>query len=337
MKKEGFPTLIKLEGVEAFQGYLITWFANVASTYLINLKLSSLTKDEVSLLCQEADNYVRDLKTRKPEACEEVPVPLTQNDEPEYFDLCKAVEFICDYARGKPRILRLEPAFSLEFTEYVRSFIPKITSKTLKREVVGVESILHGLAVIGAHISRAYIGRESGYVFVDVPNPAAIDYRKLSGMIITITREVINNNGSKLSLLVGIASAMALIYGRELKNVSKEPQLGINFVRLSRTGNRIIIKAFEVIDLTSLASRVYRLGIASPIYNMISRYPPEKHVLRSFIERLSKAIIIYELLNDHKEIYATLRALTSEKILGELRNYYKERSEIIDDLLKIRI
>ncbi|MEM3949115.1 MAG: hypothetical protein QXM76_05925, partial [Zestosphaera sp.] len=300
----------------------------------INVRLSSSIKDKVKTLCQMADDYIADLKKRDPNACRDISLPLTPNDEENYFDLCKAVEVICDYSRGKMETYVLQPALSLEFTEHVRSFM---SSRKLKRDVVGVESVLHGLAVLGARISNAYRGMEYGYIFIDVPNPEVVDYRKLSGMVIGITRSVNANEGSKLSFLVGVSSAIALIYGKTLKEAIEKSLIKVNFVRLTRTGNKVMLKAFEVLDLSSLADRVYRLGIASPIYNLTSKYPPrERHVLRSFIERLSKAVVTYELLDDYTEIYSALRIVTSENFLKELRSYDNWK-EIIDNLLQIRV
>ncbi len=335
--KPSFPIVINLDNVETFQGYLITWFADVATTYLINMRLSPEVKNKAEALCQEADNYISTLKEKHLEICGRSPVPLTQNDKEELFDLCKAVESICDYSRGKRETYRLQPALSLEFTEYIRSFMPRVSTRTLKRNLIGVESILQGLAVIGARISRAYLGEESGYVFIDVPNPEAVDYRKLSGMAVEITRSINSNEGGRLSLLVGVASAIALVYRDTLKELAKKSQVKVNFVRLTRTGNKTVMKAFEILDLSSLASRIYSLGIASPIYSLTSRYPPkEKRVLRSFIERLSRAIIICELLNDYTEMYAVLRSLPSENLLSELKGY-ENWERIVDSLLKIRI
>ncbi|MEM1703097.1 MAG: hypothetical protein QXN90_03255 [Zestosphaera sp.] len=338
-RKPKFSALISLDEVEAYEGYLVTWLADVATTYLINLRLSgTLVKEKSGLLCKEADEYVTELKKKNPNICESVPLPLPPNDTSEHYNLCKAVEMICDYNRGKVETYALPPALSLEFTEYVRAFMSR---EKLKRDVVGVESILHGLAVIGAHISYAYYDRqrgERGYVFIDVPNPEAIEYRKLSGMAVRVTRSVNDNEGTKLSLLVGVASAIALTYGATLKEVTSKSPLKADFVRLVKTGNKVMLKAFETLDLSNLARHIQRLGIASPIYSLTSNYPPsEKHVLRSFVQRLSKAIVICESLNDYTEIYSTLRLITSENFLRELKSYYENWREIIDNLLEIRV
>lgn len=336
-RRPQFPALISLDRVEAFRGYVITWFADAATTYLINMRLGKAVKEKANLLCQEADKYVAALKERNPDACRDNPVPLTPNDDEEYFDLCKAVEMICDYSRGKIETYALQPALSFEFTEYVRSFMPQVRDKTLKREVVGVESILHGLAVIGARITRAYRGEEWGYVFMDVPNPEVIDYRKLSSMVAGVSRSVSLNEGSKLSFLVGAASAVALIYGKMLSNITGKSHLKLDSVRLARAGNKVMVKAFEMLDLSSLASRILRLGVSLPVYSLLSRYPSkEKHVLRAFIERLSKAIIMCELVNDYTEIYSTMRIVTSENFLKEIRSY-ENWVEIVSNLLRVRV
>ncbi|MEM2005791.1 MAG: hypothetical protein QXK83_06940, partial [Zestosphaera sp.] len=100
-KKSKFPTLMSLNTIEAFQGHLVTWLADVATTYLINVRLSSSIKDKVKTLCQMADDYIADLKKRDLNACRDISLPPPPNFEENYFDLCKAVEVICDYSRGK--------------------------------------------------------------------------------------------------------------------------------------------------------------------------------------------------------------------------------------------
>ncbi|MEM1882846.1 MAG: hypothetical protein QXY43_06685 [Sulfolobales archaeon] len=336
-RKVQFPALIGLDTVETFREYIITWFADVATTYLINRRLGRAVKNYVETLCREAEEYVAGLKKKNPEACRDVPVILTPDDDADYFDLCKAVEMICDYSRGKVETYPLQPAFSLEFTEYVRSFVPQVADRTLKRKVVGIESAIQGLAVIGAHISRSYRGKEWGYVFIDVPNPEVIDFRKLSGMVARVASSVNLNDGGKLSFLVGAASAVALVYGKTLNEVIGKSQLRLESIRLTKSGRKVFVKAFDVFELSNLARRIFRLGVASPVYGLISSYPPrEKRTLRSFVERLSKAIVICELHNEYSEMYAIMKVIESKSFMKEVQSY-ENWAELVRDLMRVRV
>jgi len=349
-KRKTHASVIRLSNVEAFREYIITWFADVATTYLINRRLSRDVGEKrvLALLCTEADNYVKRLieERGRDKVCGLSPLPITGNDKKEYFDICKASEMICDASRSNVELISLQPALSLEFAEHVRIFNPQITNKYLKREVVMVESIIHGLAILGTYISHTYTvtkkdETEWGYTYVEVPNPEIIDHKKLSGMIQKIIKAVTINEGSRLSILIGIASTMTLIYGRNLIESLKRSPLNVNFLRLSKHkgGNKALVKAFEVLSLSSLATDVYHLGIASPLYNMISRYPPgEKSSVRTFIEELSKAIATYNSLRNTEEIYKVLRNLTSENLRNDLRKHYTDTwDEILSGLLQIRI
>jgi len=339
---------IRLSNVEAFRDYIVTWFADVATTYLINRRLSRDIGEKrvLELLCVEADNYVKRLieERGRENVCGLSPIPLTGNDNEEYFDVCKAVEAICDASRGNIKLISLQPALSLEFAEYVRTLNPQVTSKYLKREVVMVETIIHGLAVLGARISQTYVRKgeetEWGYSYVEVPNPEIIDHKKLSGMIQRVINAVTMNEGSRLSMLVGIASTMTLIYGRNLLESLRKSPLNVDFLRLSkrRGSNKTLVKAFEVLNLSSLATDIYHLGIASPLYNMISRYPREKGAAANFIEELSKAIVTYNTLRNTEELYKALRNLTSENFRNDLRKHYGNTwDEILSGLLQVRI
>ncbi|MEM1687241.1 MAG: hypothetical protein QW579_01620 [Desulfurococcaceae archaeon] len=332
---------LSADQVEGLRGYFIVWLADVATTYLINARLNgALIKEKAGLLCEESRNIVGELKKRIQNVCNLHPLPLTGNDKKEDFSICNAVDMICGYSDSRKESIFLQPALSLEFTEYVRTFMPRKMLR--KKDVVKVEPILHGLAVMGAYLSHAYLDdqrHEWGYVFIDVPNPEAINYRKLSGMAIQVTKSVNQKEGDKLSLLVGVASAVALIYKSALKSRPGSLPLKANFVRLVKqpTQNKVMLKAFEVLDLSSLARRVYEMNIALPVYSLISNYPSgEGHVLRSFVQRLSRAIVMSELLNDYTEIYSAYRVISSENFLRELKTYENWRN-ILDGLLQVRI
>jgi hypothetical protein len=344
-KKSSGQVVISLENIDAYRGFIVTWFADAATTYLINQRLGRNIKESLSDLCAQAKNYVESLKEAdKERACSRIPLPLTGNDikTKSLFDVCKCPDLICN---ENPSSMSLQPALSLEFIEYIKTFNPQITQKFLKREVIKIEDRLHGLAVIGADITHTYtvrrgVEQEWGYTFIEVPNPGAIDYRKLSGMVKTVVRSVLNNEGSRASMLVGVASVLVLIYGRNLyENVQRSP-INLEFLRLTmrKGGNKAMVKAFEILSPSGIALDISRMGLASPLYSMFSNYPKNSGPARNFVEDLARAIIVYNSLKTTEEIYKALRSLTSENIRNDLhRNYGDTWRDIFDKLLQVRV
>lgn len=332
-RSKTYTTIIGLNNIEVFHNYVITWFANVATMYLINQRLSRELNNETTLneLCSKAREYVEEQIKRH-----ERLLPLTSNDNNEYFDIYKAVDMVCDPST-RTELISLQPALSLEFFEHVRVLNPQATNKYLKREVVGVEKLIQGLAVIGASISHTYEDGEEdewGYTYIEAPNPEVIDHRKLSRMIQNVIRVVRLNDGSKISMLVGAASAIALI-GRDLLKRSRNYPLNVYFLRLTKGGNRTLVKAFEVLNLNSLAYDIYKLGVASALYNVFLKYSTN---VKDFAEDLAKAIFIYNLHRNPEEIYRVLRSLSSRDLREGLSKHYEDKWELIlDELLQIRV
>ena len=344
--------VIGLDNVESFYGYVITWFADVATTYLINKRLSSDVKGDIGDLCKKAKEYASKLEDKSPK------IPLASNDKnhEEMFTVEKAVEMIC---KSPQEVYKSQGTFSPEFMEYVRYFMPVPKEGTLRRNAVKVESVLHGLAVIGTYISfTCRVKDEFNYTFVNIVNPRVVNYERLMNETISVVRSVRINELSKLSLIVGVASVIVLNYGKLLleSEYSRGVGLKTEFLRLvgsrrkiykkkplkffKETFDKVLVKAFETVDVTDLARCIWRLGVALPVYILISDYPGEGkagHMLRSFIEDLSKAILIYESFNDPAEIYRVLRSLTSEEFQKNIRSCYERSDEIVDGLLRIRL
>jgi len=315
-----------------------------------------MTKEEdLGDLCQRANEYISMLREKKKseskrgkivDICENIPFILTSNDNQELFGLCKAVDYICSAAHGKIEFIALPPALSLEFAEHIRVYMPKVSLSYQRRVNIGVASSMLGLAIVGAHIAMTYRLREGKkeeiiYTYPDVPISGYIDFRKIHGMGKSVISSVVSGEGGRLTLLCGVASAMALNYGSKLRETTG---LVLESVRTMKSGNKVMLKAFEALDLTGLARTIFRLGIAGSIYNLTSNYPAtdtrEARIVRSFIENLSKAIITYYSIGDLQELYKALRALTSESTINALRVIYGSEDlwrEIYEGLLEVKV
>ena len=355
-RAKGFKGIvIDFNTVNLYKDYIVTWFANVATHYLIGKRVEVTKEEDLNDLCQKANEYVSMLREKRKgegkkdkviDVCEEIPLNLTPNDDQELFRLCKAIDYICSAAQGKVGFVGLPPALSLEFAEHIRVYIPSVSPSYKRTENIGVALHMIGLAVLGAHIAMTYILRENKrveiiYTYADVPISGDIDFRKLHGMVRSVVSSVMRGEGGRLTLLCGAASAIVLNYGRKLRETTG---LVLESVRTMKSGNKVMLKAFEALDLTDLARTIFRLGIAGPIYNLTSNYPAtdtrEARLVKSFIENLSKAIITHYSIRDLQELYRTLRALTSETTINALKAIYGSEDlwkEIYEGLLEVKV
>lgn len=348
------PVSITLESLPDYEQYVVTWFASVAIQYLLNKDIHGLAIDArkyklnvLSKLYDKAKDYLEHLAyDLNVNVCTiRSPIPLTPNDKAELFNLCKALGMLEEATHGKISMYPLPPALSFEFAEYVRTYMPKVKESTLKRNVVTVSSDVLALSVIGAYISQVYVvNDEYGYSFVSTYDPKAVDIAKLNGMAKSVTKAVLNGDGSRISLLIGIASAIVLNVGKGL--YENRGRSIYSSVRIVSTGKKTMLKAYETIDLTDLAKTIMKLGIASALYNLIIAYPRKEdtkkdkraRTLRSVIEEVSKAILKYYLYRDSLEIYRVLRFITTPTTSSELYSYLSdEKREALDKFLEVRI
>lgn len=347
--------VISRDNASEFLNLAIVWFANAASMLHKNVPVDMLTNGDLKSIYDRLQSLLDDVKKalRIDDVCSWSPIPLTGNDRRDVLNPCYAMERLYEASMGKIDVAPLPPAFSLEFTEYVRTFIPQISSRYLKRQVMGVSSDLLALAIIGAMHTLAYrIKRKEEeewcYVFIEVYNPQIVDMMKLNGMCRTVVRNVISGGGTIATILVGIAAAIALNLGSSL--FDKQLFTKYTSIRIARTGNKTMLKGFDVIDLASLARTVLRLGIASPLYNLVRTYPSEEDVgkmrearhVRNFIETLSRSVLLYESLGNVEELYKVLRTLDPNNVVyrdadAYLSNRGVDWKSITDQLLGIHI
>lgn len=343
--KQQIRNIISLDSVTAFQHYVCTWFANVATIYLINKSVFSTTIEDLKALYERATGYVSKVMSEKNvDISANVPLPLTANDDRTLFTIGKALDLLYDASRGSVDVVPLPPALSLEFAEYIRIFMPKPSESFLKRKAVYIATDIFALAVLGAQISRAYrLEDEYGYVFISTYNPALVDMEKVNNMARNITGRIIDGEGSRTALVVGIASVLALNIGRNLYRIDGR---GIyTYVRITQSGRKTLLASFELLDVTDLAITVMKLGIASPIYNLVTRYPSRREAkdrrtrtVRSFVETLVKAVLIYHTQHNPEELYRAMRFGSTEHIVSELSTYLGDIwSKIYNDLANVRV
>ncbi len=350
--------VITIDSLSDYDQYAIVWFANVATHQLLNIsiyELANAVQTHRTLILENlyraAVNFVNQLANiyKKKDICTlEPPIPLTPNDKAELFNPCKALDFLYDASRGKIYQFPLPPALSFEFAEYVRTYMPTPRTSTLKRNVVIVTSEVLALSALGAYASRVYaVEGEYGYAFMNTYNPKIVEIEKLNAMARIITRANIYGDGSRIALLVGLASATVLNVGKHLLEV--DGRTFYSSIRIVKTGNKTMLKAYEAVDLTDLSQTIMRLGIAPAIYDLISSYPSRDllkaskpaRTARSVIEELAKAIYIYHLYRDPAELYRALRTTTTKTTLSDLVSYLTSQgenaSDIINILLNIRV
>ncbi|MEM4975752.1 MAG: hypothetical protein QXT64_00335 [Desulfurococcaceae archaeon] len=350
--------LITMNNLPDYDQYVVAWFVNVATHQLLNMSIYELVgavqthKAEIlEELYRKATDFIKKLADifKKEDICSlEPPIPLTPNDRTELFNPCKALEFLSDASRGKIYRFPLQPALSFEFAEYVRTYMPTLKTSTLKREVVAVTSEVLALLVLGAYASRVYVVEgEYGYTFIGTYNPRIADIEKLNTMARMITKAVVGGDGSRIALLVGLASATVLNVGKYLFEV--DGRTFYSSIRIVRTGNKTMLKAYETIDLTDLSQTIMRLQVASAIYNLVSNYPSRDlsktnkyaRTARSVIEELARAIYKYYLYEDPAELYRALRTATTRTTLSDLVSYLTSKgrnaSDIINELLNVRV
>lgn len=350
--------VISVENILDYDQYVVAWFVNVATHQLLNMSIPELAiaiqkyrAKVLEELYRRSTEFVEKLKNvfRKEDVCGlEPPIPLTPNDKPELFNPCKAIEFLSDASRGKVDRFPLPPALSFEFAEHIRTYMPTPKTYTLKRNAIAITSEVLALSVIGAYASRVYAtGGEYGYTFVNTYNPKIVNIEKLNSMARKVTRAIVYGDGSRLALLVGLASAVALNVRKRLLEV--DGRTFYSSIRIVKTGNKTILKAYEALDLTDLSLTIGRLRIASAIYKLVSRYPSRELLktnkqarnARSIIEEIAKAIYKYHLYGDPAELYRTLRIAMTKTALSDLTSYLTLKgvnaNAVINRLLSIRV
>jgi len=323
---------ISLLDLPLYRDYIFAFFSEAAIKLCTGKDLDELNQQTLNDIIVGVSNCIGEeiekLRTRNIDPCNEVPVPTTKNDPRNKMNLCHAHKVLVDFSMGvKHESFVLPSAFSLEFTEFTRSFMG---SGKLKREVFVVDEEVLALAVLGSYLTYSYaIGGEYGYIYIDVvPYILALErVRKMNSIAGRLIYTIQKNEGSINTILLGIATAARLSIKEFIKDVVKSDcHVIANFLRMTRTGTKVMVKGFDSIDVIQLVKIIGRGGIAGALYGMLARYPkPNFTSLRRFIEMISINLIKFQSFRKPQYIYEILRYLTSDELNREGAQWYVKK------------
>lgn len=323
---------ISLLDLPMYRGYTFAWFSEIALKLCTGRDLGELSEQTLNNSIAQILSCVKDeienLKKRDKDPCKVKIVPLTGNDPKDKMNLCYAYKILAEFSTGvKHGSLVLPSAYSLEFTEYTRAFMG---SGKLKREIFKVDEEVLALALIGSYISKSYVaGGEYGYIYIDVvPYKLALDRaRKMNSIARRLVNTIQKNNGSINTVLTGVAAVSGLVMGKLIADIVKEGgSIVANYLRIGRTGNKIMVKGFDTVDIVELTKIIVRSGVAGALYAMLRKYPSEDYsALRRFIELTSANLIKFQSLRKPTYIYEILRYTTSDELNKEGAQWYSRK------------
>ncbi len=327
---------ITLLNLVNYRNYIFTWFSEIAIKLCTGRNLDELNANNIQGIVAEVGNCINNeieiLRKRNIDPCELRPIPITGTDPRDKIGLCYAFKTLNDLSMGISRgALSLPTSISLEFAEYTRSFMG---AGRKKREIFIIDESVLAMSVIGAYLSQSYaIGGEYGYTYVEViPYLLALDrIRKINSRAKRIVGMVQRNEGSVNVVLLGMATVIAITVREMLRDIVKRDGHAIaNYLRITRTGNKIIVKGFDSIDLIQLVKIIVRGGIAGALYAILSRYPPKQfNSLRRFIEVTAINLLKFQSFRKANYIYDILRYLRSDELNKEGIIWYKKEAEKI--------
>jgi len=331
---------------------VLIWFTRVSLRLFLNIDLpSSLTVNDLREIYERISHFINDerdrLTKRNKDICQIITLPLTGNDPRDKFNVCTALKMLGDrIINSKIEHLKLPPALSFEFAEFTRSFMGPWRRK---RDIVIVDSDVFSLAIIGAYVSHAYTKRERPgkeehcYIFIDTPLPSLDKMFSLNQFGKTIARQILDQgDGSINSVIVGIASKLS-IDRNIMEEVLKDRQSLLSVLRITRTGNKVLLKAYDLIEIRDLARTIRRLRLGFPLLNLIIRYPNKNEVKRDqrlaryrrYIESVAMNVLKYHWLGDPVYLYDILRPLYVDSIKESINIRLGDKAdEVIDGLLK---
>ncbi len=333
-KKSYVKAIVTLDNLSRYRGYIFTFFSEAALKLCARRGLEELNAQNMHQIIGEVNRCVSEeievIRSRNKDPCI-APLALTGNDPKDKLNLCYAhkvlTEFLTGYMHGG---MVLPPALSLEFAEYVRSFMGPGKAK---RDLFLVDEEVLALSVIGAYLLNAYaIGGEYGYVYIDVAPFAPITQkvRKMERAAKSITKAIMARNGSIASVIVGIASVASLHLGKLSRDIAQKGGYVVaNFIRISRTGNKVLLKGFDSVDIIQLIRILRASRTSKAVYTLLRNYPPEEfNNLRRFVEVLSQNLLKFQSFRKPIYIYEILRFLTSDELNKEGVQYYVKSKKV---------
>lgn len=328
--------VIRVSNLINYRNYAFAWFSEIALKLCTGRSFEDINESNINTILSDVSKCCGELIDRIQKSgadpCTVRALPMTGNDPKNKMNLCYANKVLSDASSGlEVESTSLPSALSLEFAEFTRSFMG---AGSLKRDVFVIGEDVLALSVIGAYLSKSYVanrGNEYGYVYVDVvPYLLTLDrFRALNSVAKKLVGAVQLNEGSMNAVLVAIATAVGIVAGKTMRDILKSNGHAIaNYLRMARTGNKIMAKGIDSIDLVQLARLIMRGGVAGALYTMISRYPPKEFSsLRRFIELVSANLIRYQNTRRPQYIYEILRYLTAQELNDEGAKWYVKRKE----------
>lgn len=330
---------ISLLDLPVYRDYVFAYFSEIAIKLCTGKELVDLNQQNLNSIISEVANCIgakiesvkkesKNVGKKSVDLCTYVPVPTTGNDPRDKMNICYAQKTLVEFALGTKHSSLVVPSpYALEFAEHIRSFMG--TGK-FKRDLFVIDEEVLALAVIGSYFSNSYeLKGEYGYIYIDVvPYVLELDrVRKVNEEAKKIVRIIQRNEGSANTVVLGITAAVSKAIGKVMRDVvERDAHLVVNFLRVARTGKKVMVKGFDTIDVVQLAKIIGRSGIARPLYAMLVRYPPKEFTsLRRFIALVSTNLIKFQSFRKPPYIYEVLRYLTSEELNAEGRQWYVKK------------
>jgi len=341
-------SMITIENLSNYKNNIFTWFSNVALKLFLGLSISDrIDLNDVKELYGKLSLFLEEEKDRLKkyniDVCSDIPLPVSRNDPIEKINLCEATNILKRLCSGEELdSVPLISALSIEFAEYTRAFTGR---GRLKRDLYVLREDVLALSVIGAYLSRSYkVGNEYGYIFLDMTYPNVKDINRLNTNARILARRIIGEGkGPVTTLIVGIASLLAS--NKEiLENIIQAP-VTLSMIRMSKTQYKVLLNAYETIEIGDLANTLYKLGIGSSVYHILSRYPSENEVkaikenarYKRFSDLLSISILKYYWLTDRTYLYDILRSLYIEEVSKALKVRLGDKTDNVkNNLLSMR-
>lgn len=342
--------VISIDNAETYKGMIVVWFAEATTKLMLNSPLKNIGQQQLPQIAQSLSRFVK--RNVNPSDF----ILLTSNDlrKKHMFYLNTSIQILLNIQQAQANVA-LPPAFSLEYLEHIRKFLPEVKGRFQKRHTIYVENALLALAVHGAYHTHYYKEFKDNtvryyYVLADTLQLGKINLRNLNKEVKDISQTLRKADASPVTLYVGIAS----LYANKISSF-REGSATLTHVIISgtrkkkKTVDRPVLLSFEQRDLTYLARDIESLGWNKAIVNLVKGYPilnpkdPEdvkrcKRAVKSFIESLTRAIYVWHSTGDEQEIYRVLRTLTSEDFDAKAREYFGNKwNTIKGQLINIKI
>jgi len=346
MPKKKPSNIITISDLWKYKHLTVTWFARAALKLVLNRDIIPPPSiDEIKVFYEKISEFIDEererLSKRNIDICTIIPLPLTRNDPKDKFNVCSALAMLNRVLMGEEtKYSTLTPALSLEFTERTRSFLGPWK---LKRDYIVINDDALALAILGAYLTRSYVVKnEYCYVFIDTYLTDIDTFVSINKFGRMITNQVINlGDGSLDTAIVAIALRMA-VDDIVMNEISRSGYSLVTMVRIMRTGNRVILKSFDLVEIANLAALLKRLKIPYTVLNLVRNYPTKDEVSKDprlarykrYVESLSRNILKYYWLGDPVYLYDIVRPLYMETIVESIKTRLGEQADKVIEGLK---